>query len=292
MIIRSFCVTVAAISLFFGFFTSACAVDTRAIEAVRAKKVLDDADLKVIDDFVSKSVGEILATDDFSSISGVRSIILASSASTPPGQVQFAEKFSESAKKYISAALQTADGLTPHGRSFKVITNLLMVVDGLADPRLVDLPLKYVDSNDSVIRYWAVNCLNNPKIIDGLNSSKEPDAARQIIRRLDGIVATSSPEVLGLIAAFAGSVHMSDGEDLLLKVADRRIASYADWSVQYELLDTAILQLLCDKMDSSNPSRAAVGRRFGQLFSYVFQRYIKGADQLSQSQKQHLNSVL
>jgi hypothetical protein len=285
-------IAVAAISLFSGFFTSVGAVDTRAIDAVRAKKVLDDADLQAIDVFVAQAVSEFLTTDDFSSISGARFTILANSTSSQPAQVQFTEQFSESAKKHILAALQTADGLAPRNRSFKVITNLLMLLDGLADIRLVDLPLKYVDSENCVVGYWAVNCLTNPKIIEGLNSSKEPDAARQISRRLGEIVATSSPETLGRIVAFAGSVTIPDGDDLLLEVADRRIASYADWSVQYELLDAAILQVLADKMVYSNPNRAAVGRRFGQLFSYVFQRYLKGDNLLSDSQKQQLVSVL
>ena len=274
------------------FAAPANAADTRGIEAVRAKKVLEPADLQAIDTFLAQAVGEILNTQDFSSISNIRSIILANSTSNEPGQVQFADQFSESAKKHISAALQSANALTPPSRRFKVVTNLLMLLDGLANPRLVDLPLKYIDHNNAVISYWAVHCLTNPDVVDKLDSSKEPDTVRQIARRLDAVVPTSAPETLGLIAAFAGSITVSDGEDLLLKVADRRIAAYADWSVQHELLDAAVLQLLSDKMAPSSSGKDAAGRRFGQLFSYVFQRYIKGADRLNTSQKEQLVSVL
>ncbi len=278
---------VAAI-LFFVFFASADAVDTRDVEAVRAKKVLENGDLQTIDDFVSRAVDEILTTEDFSSISNVRSLIVANSASNEPGQEQFAQQFSESAQKYIGDALQQAEELAPPGRRFKVITNLLMLINDLADPRLVDLPLKHVDSNKIVINYWAVHCLTNPKITDKL----ELNTARRITNRLEAVVATGSPEILRLIASFAGSVNIPEGDDLLLKVADRRIASYADWSVRYELIDADILNILADKMTSSGPGRAAAGRRFGQLLSYVFQRYIKGADVLKQSQKEQLVSVL
>jgi len=292
MTMKPLLITVSSIFLFFALLAPANAVDTRGIEAVRAKKVLEPADLQAIDAFLAQGVGEILNTADFSSVSNIRSIILANSVSNEPGQVQFADQFSESAKKHISAALQSADALTTPSRSFRVITNLLMLLDGFANPRLVDLPLKYIDYNNSVVSYWAVHCVTNPDVVGKLNSSKEPDTVRQIARRLDAVVAISSPETLGLIAAFAGSVTVSDGEDLLLKVADRRIASYADWSVQYELLDATVLQLLSDKMASSNPGKGAAGRRFGQLFSYVFQRYIKGADRLNMSQKEQLVSVL
>jgi hypothetical protein len=288
---KSLLIVVLLALLPLAFTAPANAVDTRGIEAVRAKKVLEPADLQAIDTFLAQAVGEILNTQDFSSISNIRSIILANSTSNEPGQVQFADQFSESAKKHISAALRNADALTP-SRSFKVITNLLMLLYDFADPRLVDLPLKYIDHNNSVISYWAVHCLTNSDVVDKLNSSKEPDTVRQIARRLDAIVPTSTPETLGLIAVFAGSITVSDGEDLLLKVADRRIASYADWSVQHELLDAAVLQLLSDKMTSSNPGKGAAGRKFGQLLSYVFQRYIKGANQLNVSQKEQLVSVL
>jgi hypothetical protein len=288
---RTLSVTVTAV-LFLVFSATADAVDTRNVEAVRAKKVLENGDLQTIDDFVSRAVGEILTTEDFSSISNIRSIILANSNSSEPGQAQFEQQFSESAQKHLSAALQQAEGLTPPNRRFKVITNLLILLDDLADPPLADLTFRYVDSNNAVISYWAVHCLTNPKIIDKLNSPKGLDTARQIVSRLETVISTGSPEILKFIASFAGSVKIPEGDDLLLKVADRRIASYADWSVRSELIDADILKELADKMASSVPGRAAAGRRFGQLLSYVFQRYIKGAEMLTQSQKEQLVSVL
>lgn len=264
------------------------AADTRDMEVVRNKEVLDDADLEIIDKFVGKAVDEILAAEDFSSISNVRSLIIANSASNEPGQEQFSQQFSRSAQKYISDTLQRAGQLASPGRRFKVITNLLMLINDLADPRLVAPALKYMDSDNDVISYWAVHCLTNPKLTDKL----EIETARQIVSRLEAVAATSSPEILRLIASFAGSINIPEGDDLLFKIADKRIASYADWAVRNELIDADILKILADKMASSGTGRLAAGRRFGQLFSYVFQRYIKGADVLNQSQKEQLVSVL
>ncbi|MGB7582580.1 MAG: hypothetical protein WBL85_09060 [Sedimentisphaerales bacterium] len=292
MTMKSLSLVVGIISVFCVFSASVRAVDSLAIEAVRAKSVLDEADFKTIDDFVAKAVAEILITEDFSSISNTRAIIVANSASTQPNQTQFAEQFSKSAQNYISAALLKAEGMTPADRSFKLVTNLLMLTDALADIRLAEVALKYVDSKNEVIRYWAVHCVTNPEITEKLNSPKAIDTARQVSKRLDEIVATSSPDTLGLIASFAGSIKIAEGESLLLKVADRRIASYADWTVERELTDGKILQILGDRMASSSASKEAVGKRFGQLLSYVFQRYIKGAEVLDAGQKEQLVSVL
>ncbi len=289
---KSLSLVVGIISVFCIFSVSVRAVDSLAIEAVRGKQVLDDADLKTIDDFVVKAVAEILTTEDFSSISNTRAIIVANSTSTQPNQTQFADQFSKSAQNYISAGLLKAEGVMPADRSFKLVTNLLMLTDALADIRLIEVALKYVDSKNEVIRYWAVHCVTNPEITEKLNSPKAIDTARQVIKRLDDIVATSSPDTLGLIASFAGSIKVTEGESLLLKVADRRIASYADWTVERELTDGGILRILGDRMASSSASREAVGKRFGQLLSYVFQRYIKGAEVLGAGQKEQLVSVL
>ncbi|MBN2018649.1 MAG: hypothetical protein JW749_00305 [Sedimentisphaerales bacterium] len=292
MMMRNLLVTIALTASILVFSASAGAVDSRPIEAVRAKKVLDGSDLKVIDDFLSQAITEVLNASDFSSISNIRAIIVANSPSAVSGQVQFADQFSESAKKHVGDALLQADGLTPPKRSFVIVTNLLMLLDDLADPRLVELPLKYAGDKNSVISYLAVHCLTNPEIVKKLNAEKEPDTARQIAASLDDIIATSPPETLGLIASFAGSVKINEGIDLLLKVADKRIASYAGWSVKFELLDAAILQQLADKMVSSPSEQASAGRRFGQLFSYVCQRYIKGNKILNKTQKEQLVSVL
>jgi len=292
MTMKSLSLIVGIISVFCVFSVSVRAVDSLAIEAVRAKSVLDDADFKIIDDFVVKAVAEILITEDFSSISNTRAIIVANSTSTQPNQTQFAEQFSKSAQKHIPTALLKAESMTPADRSFKLVTNLLMLTDALADIRLAEVALKYVDSKNEVIRYWAVHCVTNPEITEKLNNPKAIDTARQVIKRLDEVVATSSPDTLGLIASFAGSIKIPEGESLLLKVADRRIASYADWTVARELTDSKILQILGDRMVSSSASKEAVGKRFGQLLSYVFQRYIKGVEVLDAGQKEQLVSVL
>ncbi|MGD0077812.1 MAG: hypothetical protein ABSB91_04185 [Sedimentisphaerales bacterium] len=282
--------TVSAVSLLFCFLTPAIALDTKGIEAARSKKVLDNADLQTIDSFVAQGAGEITNATDFSSISNTRSLIIANSASNEPGQVQFAQQFSDSAKKYIAADLEKADGLNPPERRFRVTINLLMLVDGLADPHLAEIPLKYIDYNKPAVSYWAVHCLASPEVVAKLNSVKDSEVTRQISRRLETIVPTACPETLGLITSFAGKAP--DGFDLLLKVADKRIASYANWSVENELLDASVLQQLCDKIVSSDPGKAEAARRFCQLYSYVFQRYLKGDDLLSDTQKTQLISVL
>jgi len=273
------------------------AVDTREIEQVRNKQVLNSQDLQIIDDFLAQSVQELVKTRDFTTIARTRTIILSNQSS----QGQYAQQFSESAHKYISLGFQQAKEW-PQERQFKVILNLLILVDGLKDPRLADLAIAHLKDNNKAIRYWAVRCVTNPGFISKLNPADGAHLrlARRIAEQLKELIDISEPEILALMAEFAAEVKIPEGQDLLLQIADTRIKRYADWTVKYELLDSAILKLLYNKVISTSSNTPAVdsrkagslARRFGQLYSYAMQRYLKGQDFLSNKNKHYLASVL
>jgi len=271
------------------------AVDTGQIDKVRSRGVLDSEDLEVIDNFVAEGVQELVRTRDFTSIAKVRAVVSSrNSSSRQSAATQYAEQFSESSYKYISEAFEAADELTPESHKFKVILNLLILVDVLEDLRLAELAIERLDDENKAIRYWAVHCVTNFGIIGQLNSGEGANLrlAKRIADELKKLVENSGPEMLVLMAEFAAGVDVPQAEELLLQIADMRIKRYADWTVEYELLDGAILKLLDRKIPSGSPSKPAVGRRFGQLYSYVLQRYVKGRDFLGDAEKQQLASVL
>ncbi len=271
------------------------AVNTGEIDTVRDKGVLEDEDFQIIDNFVSEAVRELVKTKDFTSIARIRTVILArKSSSRDSTAAQYAEQFSKSVYKYISSGLKQASGLTPQPRKFKVVLNLLILVDGLSDLRLADLAMEKLSNHNTVIRYWAVHSVTNPGITKQLNSAKAANLnlARNIVGRLKGLVEGASPETIALMAQFAADVDIPQGEDLLLQIADIRISKYANWTVDYELLDSTVLRLLCNKISSGGLNKPAIARRFGQLYSYAIQRYVKGRDFLAAAAKGQLASVL
>jgi len=285
------------------------AVNTRGIDRVRNKGVLDSRDFQIIDDFVNEAVRELVRTRDFTSVATTRSVILSRRSSKTSVQAQYAEQFSESAYKYISSGFQEAEKLTPEGRKLKVKVNLLILMDGLEDVRLADLAIGMLKDKNTVIRYLAVHSITNAGIVKQLNSGGADNSklARLIVERLgeppllsyESKKGGACPEVIRLMAEFAAAVNIAQGEDLLGRIADMRMKRYVDWTVKYELLDAAILRLLFEKISSGGSpavllrkNEAAEARRFAQLYSYVLQRYVKGRDSLSATQKHQLASVL
>lgn len=271
------------------------AVNTRDIDSVRNKPVLDSIDLQIIDDFLNEAVQELVNTRDFSSIAKTRSTILARNTSKKSSaQAQYTEQFSVSAHKYISSSFKQAEQLTPEIRRFKMILNLLILIDGLEDIRLADLSIGLLKDENTVLRYWAVHSVTSPGFTKKLNTSIAANSqlARRIVEQLKGLVERSGPEILSPVAEFAGEVAIPQGEDLLGQIADMRMKKYVGWTVDNELLDGAILRLLYQKISSGAVNKTAVARRFGQLYSYVIQRYVKGRVYLNPARKHQLASVL
>jgi hypothetical protein len=277
------------------------AVNTRDIDSVLKKTVIDDQDKKIIDDFLAEAVQDLVKTKDFTSIAKLRAVILSRKGS----QSQYTQQFSESAYKYIKAGLEQAQALRPEERKNNVIISLLILIDGMEDLRLTDLAMGMLKDQNMVIRYWAVHCLTNPAIVQQLNSqtASNPDLAATITEQLKGAVPTSKPEILVHIARFAANINIPEGEQLLQQVAEERIKRYADWTVTCEFYDVTILKLLESKIllssqdmstpvPAATPGTPAIARSFAQLYFYVIQRYVKGYNILNDDQKQQLASVI
>jgi len=271
------------------------AVDTSGIEKVRDKAVLNNEDLQIIDSFADEAIQELLRIEDFASIAKVRALILAHmNSKKQSAQAQYTNQFFDSAHKYIERSLREVSELSPKDRKFKLMVNLLILIDSLENLKLADLALGAMKDENAVIRYWVVHSVANPSFTKKLNSGKAANLqlARRIAEQLKALVAGSSPETIALIAKFAADVNIPEGEDLLLQTADMRIKKYADWTVDYELLDGAILKSLHTRISLPGRSKPAVAQRFAQLYSYVIQRYTKGGNSLSAIQKHQLASVL
>lgn len=262
--------------LVLAFSISRAVVDTSRIETVKGKNVLTQQDLQIIDDFMDDAVGDIVRTVDFTEVAKIRTIILNYQST----QAQYANQYSQSAYAHISAGLQAARGISDPARRFKVMTNLLILIDSLGYPQLAELAVAMIPHENSAVRYWAVRSATSPTLWAKLaqNQSGAAQLAGRIFVECSAVADSSSPEVLKLMADFAGRHSTPDAEQLLIRVADTRISRYADWSVKYELVDGTVLRLLSEKLVSGGAAKPELAKRFGQLTSFVIQRYIKGQE--------------
>ncbi len=269
------------------------AASTGAIDNVRNKSVLNDQDKKIIDDFVRETVNALLNEKDFTNIARHRDVIVSRKESR---QVQYVNQFKESTVTHITKAFETARSIKPEKNQILVITNLLILIDKLNNVQFAVIAKNKLDDENAIIRYWAAKCLANPTVVRQLNSGEasNPGLPNEITTKLISIVPQSSPEILSIIAEYAAAIDVPQGQELLLKIADQRIINYADWTVKQEYKDGAILKTLANIIiePKENTNIPIVAQSFAQLYSYVIQRYIKGADSLNTRQKTELVTVI
>lgn len=267
------------------------AADTWEIDRVRSKEVLGSEDFEIIDEYVAKCVRELVTASDLTSTAKISTLFLSRSVTEEESaSAQYTEQFLEAAHKHLATGFELAAKLETEKHQSIAVVNLLILIDGLKEVRLADLAIARLDDDSMVIRYWAVHAVTNPGIIAKLNSEKTKPASEITVKLLQ-LVESSSDEILVLMSRFAVGIDVREGEELLLKIANLRISKYANWDVEYEHLDSVVLNGLCDKLASS-PNGATVGRSFGRLYSCVIQRYVKGRNILSAAQKGKLASVL
>ena len=272
------------------------AVDTSAIDDVRRKTILSEQDQLTIDTFIGQAVSELLNTENFSEVASARVVVTSRSKSQQESaQIQYSPYFFSSANKHIKAALGEIAQMPQSRRTAMVTLNFMILVDDLANIELSKLALDKTQDADVTIRYWAVHSLTNTKIIEQLNSTEtgQVSAAGEYVDILGKAAKNETcPDIIALIAQFAANIKNPSAMELLEQIADDRLAQYADWTVDSELLDTTVLKALCGRIQTDNSASAALGRRFAQLYSYVIQRYILAGDSLSEERKQALVSVI
>lgn len=277
------------------------AVDTREIDLVRNKGVLDSGtDFAIIDKFVASAVQELVKIRDFSDVAKVRKTVLDRTDSRKASaQAQYRVQFFESAQKHLSGAFGLVATQKPESRRFLVTVNLLILVEdllqtkGVADLRLADLAIGKLKDASAVVQYLAVRSITNPGLTAKLKDN--PKLAARISVQLAGLVSSGSCDALRLMAQFGSNVKVPEAEKLLLQVADLRIEKYAAWEVHNKSLDGEVLKALVQRISSPGSAASGVGRRFGQLYSYILQMYLKdlnGGHFLGWQARQQTVSVL
>lgn len=249
-------------------------VDSRRIEEVAKKSVLTQEDFEIIDAFAADAIGRLVRTVDFTEVAKTRASIVGRQNS----QAQYAQRFSEACLREIGQGFDyAANEITDPQRRLKVFANLLILINELNDPRLVDLSVGMISHEAVAVRYWAVRAATNPTLWEKLGQDQAAAAtvSRKILDACNQAANTSSAEVLSLMAQFAGRYNTAPATELLGRIADIRIKNYADWNVKYELVDTTILKLLNSKI-AAGSSNEQLARQFAQLYSYAIQRYIRG----------------
>jgi hypothetical protein len=296
MIIKSQFLSIFMLVSILGAVPSALAVDTELIDVLRQRTLnsgsLTADDVETIDSFWNEATEEMVLSNDFSKVVTIRTMLSARRGTNELSQ--YTSSYIMSAQKYLDSAFDEVKGWEPGPLKQHIERNLLILVAELQSTELADFALDRLENDNSLIRYWKVKALTDPKVASQLRSGSNAELADRIIQRLQEVAQKENqPVILNMIAAFATRMDQPEAKQLLLKVADLRIEAYKNWAVDNEISETTLLKLLGNEITGrSGEQKITLLRKFAQLYSFVMQRYIAGAEVLDDNSKHQLVSVM
>lgn len=264
------------IALFVLILTAnAVAIDTAPISRVRGKGVLGLADKQVMDDFWAQAIEEFLEIQDFTDIALFRDRIAVFAESTQnSAKAQYNKYFYEVAHARLAEAFSLTAAM-PKTKKLFFDTNLMILINSIADAKLLDLVVTKLDDKAVTVRYWAFRIVTSDNVIDQINNDQATYTYRigQILERFKSPEILADPYMMRFAAAFASKVDTSAAQQLLLDIAISRIKLYNTWTVKNEYIDLDLLNALAERLQA-RPSNAKVAEQFAQLYSFIIQKYV------------------
>jgi hypothetical protein len=254
-------------------------------------------DKDVIGDFVTAGLRELLLVEEGSEMSDIRlQIVRFADQSEQPSEYSFV--YVKAVKTAIVPILRQVSGMPSSERKTTIELNLMILLGHLKSCELSECGLPMLSHDNAAVKYWAVKVVADKSIARQLNSDITGDAELQgqIVSGLMRLMAEETPAVvLDTITGFAAILKDSGGKDLLKRVCMLRTKAYENWSVTYAMMDAALLNAVAGQIDVSDDKqgdRVELLRMFAQLYSYVMQRYLLGAEVLDNISKRNLAGVM
>lgn len=273
--------------------TNSLAVNTRQIDLVRKKDVLQPSDNQVIRDFLQSGVAEISNTEDFTTISQTRQAIVSrSKSSNDNSAIQYEKAFNSAAVSVLNDAFSTL----PAENREKIQINLLLLVKELQNAALADLAMQYFDAANPAIQYLAVGCVTTDEMLKALNTntSDRVELAERVLAKFSEMTTASlDNNVLSNIVKAANAIDTDSARELLLKIARMRMEKYTSWQVKNASVDKELITALGEKAQKAleDVEKIELIAAMAQLYSYTIQTYAN-SDDLSDNFKEQLIDVI
>lgn len=280
--------------------SAAYSVNTAEIESVRLRtqgvsSELSASDKDVIAKFWTEALNQMLLSKSSNEIVEIRRQL-----ETQKGTdflSFYATAYIAQAQTDIQEAFENVTRLEDARQRHMLEQNLMILVSNLQSPQLASFALQHLDDKDAVVRYWAFKAVTQPAVIQQLTAevTRDEQTTEAILNALEAQAATGLyPETQKMVVIFCAAFDQPKARDILLSIANRRIAAYKNWTANDESPDAVLLTVLGTIAEqSSDPEiKKVFGRTFAELYALVLQRYLLGKDTFSSEQIDRLVTVI
>ncbi|MBC8378505.1 MAG: hypothetical protein H8E62_04950 [Planctomycetes bacterium] len=279
-------------NLFFIVAPCLYAIDVTEISEIRlrtedSRSELDSADRSLITQFWDQALNTMLLSDESKDIVEIRRQIEDQKGTSPLSF--YTSAFISAAKEGLKAAFLNVQRMEEPAKMQMLEQNLMILTAQLKHPELAEIALSRLDDKDPVIRYWAARAVTNSGVIQILSSevTANDDIKAAILNGLkQRIVFEQQADIVIMIINFAGVMDHPTAREILQTIAEKRIESYMNWTVEDEQIDTKLLIAMGNvaMIQDDVAVKASSARQFARLYSLVFQRFMIGQEVLSDRQ--------
>lgn len=288
------------LSVFFLAAWAVSAVNTADIESVRGRldgtsSEVSSTDEKVIRSFWENALNTMLLATESQEVVEIRRQVEQQKSKQP--LCSYAAAYNAAAVEFLKVAFTNAGRIQEPARQQMIEQNLMILTANLQTPVVAPIAIERISDKDTVVRYWAVKATTNAGVIQTLSDEIMGDDATKvaILTALrQRIEFERQPEIQGAIIQFCAAINHPKAREILLFIADQRMAQYMDWSVQDPQVDIKLLNALGSLalMQSDTDLKAEFAAKFASLFSLVFQRYQLGQEVLTETQMEQTIAVV
>ena len=276
------------------------AIPTDEIAAVRQNLsgggvTLTDSDRAVIDRFWRIALDAMLLSEDPARLVSIRRQVQEEKGTEPLSF--YATGYIQAGRTHLQTAFETVAGWGTSNKKILLERNLVILTAQLQSPLLAELGLERLSHADEVVRYWAIKSVASTALAQQLTDTATGDdvLTGTILKSLaERVGPEPSLEILRNIVVFAAMINREEARGILLSAAQRRISAYMSWNVDNEQFDAVLLKAMGQIVlaERESEGRSAMARRFAELFSLVFQRYLADPSPLTEEQKRALLNVI
>ena len=265
---------------------SAPAVTTDQIAQIRGQNLLRDEDMQQVEDFVNERFTQMSVAQKPSAVSSLARQLLENAHSRSgidETQTIYHQHYRSAVKSSYKQAYERSSQDSPPKLIQQVRLAVAVVLAVSADITLTDDFLVLLTDESPDVRYWAVQGLAAPALLDHLTDPDIDQTQRTTVQQalLGCARQETSVLVLAQLAEFATVPDGPANIELLRTIVTARIAMYHSWIVNNELSDLALIGSILRATSENLLGRDEQAVRqlivlAAQLYTAAYQRYEKG----------------
>ena len=254
-----------------------------------------ESDRNTIDAFWQRTLDTMLISEESAEVVAYRRQIQRARGTDPTSP--YTTAYIQIGKDHLQAAFRAVQREEDPKHRTLMRRNLMILTAQLKSPHLAEFGLDRLDDQDEVVRYWAVKTVAGRAIAMQLADQAGDNSAltESILDALRQRVENESDiQILRVIVNFAAMVNHDKARQILLATAERRKNAYMNWQVDHERFDADLLNIMGQILIEQEPSeaRSMMARRFAELLSLVFQRYMAEPSPLTTTQRDALVGII